>query len=235
MTADIAPPPLQIAMLAYPAMTLLDLCGPQTVFSPHARTYLVWETLDPIITDSGIVVTPDTTFDNCPQDLDVLFAPGGYGTYDVMENERALAFMADRGRTAKYVTSVCSGSLILGAAGLLEGYRAACHWACYDILKELGVTPDHGRVCFDGNRITGGGVTAGLDFGLRVLAELRDEETAKMSQLMMEYDPKPPFNAGSPESAGPELTSFVTNMLQSLSDHGVEVARQLRAKKLVTA
>lgn len=235
MSDQLAPPLLKIAMLAYPAMTLLDLVGPQTVFSPHAETYMVWESLDPITTDSGIVVTPDATFESCPQDLDVLFAPGGYGTYDVMENERAIVFMADRGVTAKYVTSVCSGSLILAAAGLLEGYRAATHWGCYEILKEFGVTPDHSRVCFDRNRITGGGVTAGIDFGLRVLAELRGDEAAKISQLMMEYDPEPPFDAGSPKAAGAELTAVVGGMLKGLEDHGIEVARQLRAKRLAAA
>jgi cyclohexyl-isocyanide hydratase len=231
---QLASPPLKIAMLAYPAMTLLDLVGPQTVFSPHAETYLVWETLDPITTDSGIVVTPNSTFESCPQDLDILFAPGGYGTYDAMENERAIVFMADRGRTAKYVTSVCSGSLILAAAGLLEGYRAASHWGCYEVLKEFGVTPDHSRVCIDRNRITGGGVTAGIDFGLRVLAELRGEEAAKISQLVMEYAPEPPFNSGSPESAGPELTAIVGGMLKGLEEHGIAVARQLRAKRLAS-
>lgn len=229
------PPPLKLAMLVYPNMTLLDLIGPQTVLNPSSETYLVWESLDPILTDSGVTVLPTRTFDDCPKDLDVLFAPGGLGTYDVMENDRALAFMAESGRTAKYVTSVCSGSLILGAAGLLDGYRAATHWACYEALEALGVEGDHSRVCFDRNRVTGGGVTAGIDFGLKLLAELRGEMTAKANQLIMEYEPEPPFDAGSPERAGPELLGFVSGMMKDLSAHGLQVSQRNRARRLQRA
>jgi cyclohexyl-isocyanide hydratase len=120
-----SPPPLQIGMLIYPGMTLLDLSGPQNVFSPHGQTHLLWKNLQPVLTDSGISVLPTITFADCPKELDVLFAPGGYGTFDVLEDAETLAFMRDRGRTAKYVTSVCSGSLILAAAGPPIGPPAA--------------------------------------------------------------------------------------------------------------
>ncbi len=229
MTADVTQaPPLQVAMLIYPGMTLLDLAGPQAALGMHGKTHLVWKNLDPVPTDSGISLLPTATFADCPRDLDVLFVPGGFGTNDAMVDPEVLRFLAERGPQARYVTSVCSGSLILGAAGLLDGYRAATHWACYDMLTELGVQADPSRVAVDRNRYTGGGVTAGIDFGLTLLAELRGETVAKATQLAMEYDPKPPFDAGTPKVAGPELTEMVTAMMQPMLGPGVEIARNSR-------
>jgi cyclohexyl-isocyanide hydratase len=220
------PPPLQVAMLVYPDFTLLDLAGPQAALGLHGPTHLVGKTLEPVATDAGISVLPTATFANCPNDLDVLFVPGGFGTNDVMRDAETLAFLADRGRRARYVTSVCSGSLILGAAGLLKGYRAATHWACYEALAALGVEGVHERVVVDGNRISGGGVTAGLDFGLTLLAQLRGETTAKVTQLLMEYDPRPPFAAGTPETAGPEVTAIAEGMLRDTVAEGLHLAKQ---------
>jgi cyclohexyl-isocyanide hydratase len=220
-------PPLQLGMLIYPDMTLLDLAGPQAALGLHGKTHLVWKTMDPVLTDSGISILPTATFADCPDDLDVLFVPGGFGTNEAMEDAEVLRFLADRGQRARYVTSVCSGSLILAAAGLLDGYKAATHWAVYDALEALGVTAERRRVVVDRNRFTGGGVTAGIDFGLTLLAELRGEMVAKMTQLMLEYDPKPPFDAGTPETAGPELTAMAMSTMQEMLDRAVEIARGL--------
>jgi cyclohexyl-isocyanide hydratase len=131
------PPPLQLGMLIYPGMTLLDLAGPQATLGMHGETHLLWKTLDPVRSDTGITVLPTTTFGDCPTDLDVLFVPGGFGTTAAMQDADILAFLADCGKTARYVTSVCTGAVILGAAGLLDGYKAATHWATYDALESV--------------------------------------------------------------------------------------------------
>lgn len=217
--------PLEVGMLLYPGMTLLDLAGPQTALGLHSRTHLFWKTIDPVMTDSGVALVPTATFADTPAALDVLFVPGGFGTNAAMQDEEIVAFLAGRGRDARYVTSVCSGSLLLGMAGLLDGYRAATHWACYDALEALGVQPGHERVVVDRNRFTGGGVTAGIDFGLTLLAELRGEEAAKVTQLMLEYDPAPPFNTGHPRAAGPELTAIALKMMGTMGQDAVATAR----------
>ena len=200
-------PRLRVAMLLYPGLTLLDLVGPHTTLSMHSDICLVWKTRDAITTDTGVRIEPDTTFADCPTDLDVLFVPGGFGTAGVMMDAQVLEFLRDRGRSARYITSVCSGSMILAAAGLLQGYKATTHWSSLEVLAALGVDVVRSRVVIDRNRMTGGGVTAGIDFGLTLLAQLRGEDAAKLSQLAMEYDPAPPFDAGSPESAGPVITA----------------------------
>jgi len=210
-------PALQFVALVYPGMTLLDFAGPQAAFGLHARTHLVWKSRAPIETDSGVSILPTTTFDDCPMDADVLFVPGGFGTAAVIDDPEALTFLKRRGERARYVTSVCSGSLILSAAGLLDGYRATTHWTSHDILEAYGVQAERGRVVVDRNRISGGGVTAGIDFGLTLLAELRGEMIAKATQLAMEYEPKPPFDCGSPEAAGPELAAMVRAMVDQLN------------------
>jgi cyclohexyl-isocyanide hydratase len=196
---------LEIGMLLYPGLTLLDLIGPQTVFSWFANIHLVWKSRDLIESDTGIGIRPTSTFETCPRDLDILFVPGGFGQQAIMNDREVLEFLADRASRAKYVTSVCSGSLLLGAAGLLKGYKATSHWAARDGLAAFGAEPVGARVVIDRNRITGGGVTAGIDFGLVVLAKLRGDDAAKLTQLAMEYDPEPPFNAGSPKTAGPAI------------------------------
>lgn len=220
--------PLEVGMLLYPGMTLLDLAGPQSALGMHGRTHLFWKTLDPVMTDSGIALVPTATFADAPAALDVLFVPGGFGTNAAMRDEEVVAFLAAQGPRARYVTSVCSGSLLLGMAGLLDGYRAATHWACYGALEALGVQPGHERVVVDRNRFTGGGVTAGIDFGLVLLAELRGEDVAKMTQLMMEYDPAPPFNTGHPRVAGPALTAAALATMGNMSEEAMETARTRR-------
>ncbi|NUK01377.1 DJ-1/PfpI family protein [Streptomyces lunaelactis] len=153
------------------------------------------------------------TFEQCPAELDVLFVPGGTGQTKAVLNQKALHFLTDRGAQAKYVTSVCTGALVLGAAGLLNGYRAGTHWSVRDLLPLVGATPVNERVVIDGNRITGGGITAGIDFGLTLLAKLVDEEAAQTSQLAMEYAPEPPFDAGLPEQAPPAVVERLTTMM----------------------
>jgi cyclohexyl-isocyanide hydratase len=223
------PQPLQIGMLLYPGLTLLDLIGPQTALGLHGHTHLVSRSLEPVPSDSGISIVPTTTYDECPRNLDVLFVPGGMGTADVMEDADALRFLAAHAGSATYVTSVCSGSLILAAAGLLQGYRATTHWTSLDVLAAFGVEVDARRVVIDRNRMTGGGVTAGIDFGLVLLALLRGEGTARMTQLAMEYDPAPPFDAGSPDAAGPEATTLARSFVEPVHARTLRIARAWRA------
>jgi cyclohexyl-isocyanide hydratase len=207
--------PLQVAMLLYPGLTLLDLIGPQTVFSWFADIHLVWKTTDPIASDTGIRIHPTHTFESCPRNLDVLFVPGGFGQPKLMDDPAVLGFLADRAATSKYITSVCSGSLLLGAAGLLKGYKATSHWAARDGLTAFGAEPVDARVVVDRNRITGGGVTAGIDFGLVLLAKLRGDDAAKLTQLAMEYDPEPPFDSGSPKTADPTIVRLATSFMSA--------------------
>lgn len=206
----------RIAMLMYPGMTVMDLIGPQSWFGAMmgARIHLVAKSLDPVTSDAGVTIVPDATFDTCPRDVTVLFAPGGTdGTIAAATDPATLAFVADRGARAKYVTSVCSGSLILGAAGLLRGYRATSHWSVRDVLAGFGAIPTDARVVRDRNRVTGAGVTAGLDFGLAMVAELRDRTYAQCCQLMSEYDPDPPFHAGSIKTAPPEVREPMVRLI----------------------
>lgn len=202
-------------MLIYPGMTVMDLIGPHCMFGSlmGATIHIVAKSLDPVTSDAGLTIIPTATFDTCPRDLTALFTPGGTdGTLAAASDPETLAFMADRGSRAKYVTSVCSGSLILGAAGLLKGYKATSHWSCREALAGFEAIPTEARVVRDRNRITGAGVTAGLDFGLAMVAELRDQTYAECTQLMSEYDPDPPFNAGSMKTAPPKVKAAMIQM-----------------------
>ncbi len=210
--ADAQPRPRPVAnTLVYPGMILLDLTGPLTVFNiMGADVRLVWTDRTPVATDVGLTVQPTATLAEAPRDPDILFVPGGLGgTVAAMGMSEVVAFLAECGAGAKWVTSVCTGSLLLGAAGLLRGYAATSHWYVVDQLAALGAMPRHDRVVTDRNRMTGGGVTAGLDFGLTLAAKIVGEDTAKRIQLLLEYAPRPPFDAGEPDSAGPALTDAV--------------------------
>jgi cyclohexyl-isocyanide hydratase len=197
-----------IGLVFYPGMTALDIIGPQTVFSslPGVQIHRIWKTLDPIHTDDGMMIVPDTTFETCPP-LDVICVGGGLEQAAVVDDPEVLEFFRKQGSTAKFVTSVCGGSEFLAKAGLLQGYRAATHWLFREQLAGLGVEVGTERVVIDRNRMTGGGVTAGIDFGLVIAEALCGEEAAKIAQLLMEYDPAPPFDAGSPEKAGADLVN----------------------------
>jgi cyclohexyl-isocyanide hydratase len=209
----------KIAMLIYPGMTALDLIGPQQAFgyTMGCKVDLVWKTTDPIVTDTGVKITPSATFSDMSGPVDLIFVPGGgAGTVALMKDSAVLDFLAEKGKTARYVTSVCSGSLVLGAAGLLRGYKATSHWAVRDVLPLLGATPAPGRVVEDRNRITAGGVTAGIDFGLYLVAKLRGEDYARAVELMLEYDPHPPFQSGTPALAHADTREFAVRMYAPL-------------------
>ncbi len=193
--------PLEIGMLLYPGLTLLDLIGPHTVFSWFANIHLVWKTTDLVRTDTGIGVKPNATFATCPRELDILFVPGGFGQQNLMADSEVIAFLADRGARAKFVTSVCSGSLLLGAAGLLQGYKATSHWAAREGLSAFGAEPTDARVVVDRNRITGSGVTAGIDFGLVVLAKLR--RRGKVYAARNGTRSRAALQLGKPQDGGP--------------------------------
>ena len=201
---------LQIGLLVFPKVTQLDLTGPVQVFSsvPGAQLHLIWKRIEPVASDSVLVLTPTTTFADCPQ-LDVICVPGGVGSDDLLNDEEVLDFLRRQAEGAKFVTSVCTGSLVLGAAGLLQGYRAATHWTAMDCLAAFGATPTKTRVCIDRNRITGGGVTAGIDFALTLVSMLLDRKTAEAIQLRLEYNPAPPFTSGSPDTAPPEIVARI--------------------------
>ena len=210
---------LEVGMLLYPGFTLLDLAGPLTVLSVHSKIELFSKSLDPVYSDSGTAILPTRTFGEVPARLDILFVPGGFGTADAMRNPEIIEFLKTCAPRAAYVTSVCTGSLILAAAGLLDGYKATSHWAMRDQLVPFGAQPAEGRVVVDRNRATGGGVTAGIDFGLTLLAKLRGRDAAEMIQLALEYDPLPPFDSGSPDKAAPatvdKVRAWITGMEQS--------------------
>lgn len=227
--------PLELGIVLYPGMTLLDLAGPQCALGLNGNTHLLWKTLEPVSTDQGIFVLPTSTFANSHKSFDVLLVPGGMGTADALRDPEILNFLVEAGKTARYVTSVCTGSLLLGAAGLLDGYRAATHWSYYEALAATGAQPVRARVVADRNRFSGGGVTAGLDFGLALLAELRGETVAKATQLAMEYEPQAPFEAGSPESAGPELVQIVHGMLGVAASNCLEAVRSAREARRMSA
>ena len=198
---------LEIVMLLFPGVTAQDFIGPHTIFSPFSNIKLCWKDKSPVSTDSGMQIIPNATFGECAGQYDMLLVPGGppENVARIAGDKEVQAFLNDLAERSRYISSVCTGALILGAAGLLKGYRAATHWAAFDSLATFGATPVRERVVADRNRVTGGGVTAGLDFGLTILAELKGEKIAKLAQLLVEYDPAPPFNCGSPKTADKDV------------------------------
>lgn len=194
--------PLTIGLVLFPKLTQLDLTGPLEVFSrvPGAQVHLLWKDTKPVASDKGFAIVPTTSFADCPT-LDVICVPGGPGQVDLMDDRETLDFLRRVAPDCRWVTSVCTGSLVLGAAGLLKGYKATCHWGSIDQLALLGVEPVNERIVRDRNRMTGGGVTSGIDFALALVSEMVGRETAEAIQLQLEYDPKPPFNAGTPRTA----------------------------------
>lgn len=220
--------PVRIGLVVFPGMTQLDMTGPLQVFSavPDVEIHLVWKTLTPVRTDSVLTITPTTTFERCPR-LDVLCVPGGFGTDALMDDDEVLDFLAHQAEGARYVTSVCTGSLVLGAAGLLDGYRAVTHWTAMDVLGDLGAVPVQDRVVTDRNRVTGGGVTAGIDFALTLVAEMFGRPAAEAVQLRLEYDPHPPFESGSPATAPADVVASYRA--------GIATAKRRRAEAVARA
>lgn len=191
-----------IGMLIFPEMTQLDFTGPYEVFAqmPGCEVKVIAKALVPVPARGGLRFVPDTAMAESPQ-LDLVFVPGGPGVGAMMEDRAVLDFLHRQGAHAQYVTSACTGALLLGAAGLLKGHRATTHWLSLDLLPVFGAVPSDERVVVDRNRITGGGVTAGIDFALAVAARVCGEEAAKTIQLLIEYNPAPPFACGHPSTA----------------------------------
>jgi cyclohexyl-isocyanide hydratase len=221
----------RIGLLAFPAMTQLDLTGPLQVFAglPNAEVHVLGKTLNPIRTHGGLTLIPDTTLADCPG-LDVICVPGGAGVLALMDDEVVLSFLRTQAETATFVGSICTGALVLGAAGLLRGKKATTHWAWTDLLAPLGAIPTAGRVVRDGKLMTGGGVTAGIDFALTMVSEIAGRDVAESIQLGMEYAPAPPFDSGSPDTARPEILAAVRERMTS-----TRVQREAMVAKVAAA
>lgn len=191
---------LRFVSLVFPNVTQLDLTGPLQVFSrlPDAEQHLVWHQIEPVPTDAGFSILPTTNLEDSPQ-ADVLFVPGGQGAFRLFEDEAVLDFLSQQAAGARYITSVCTGSFVLAAAGLLDERRVTSHWGSLHLLERFGAIPVAERVVRDGNVITGAGVASGIDFALTLARELYGADVAKRIQLGIEYDPQPPFDAGSPQ------------------------------------
>ncbi|MCW7540977.1 DJ-1/PfpI family protein [Aquabacterium sp. A7-Y] len=220
---------VQVQMLVHPDMTALDLIGPQLIFSTmgNTQTHLVWKDLSPITTDSGVRILPTLTLAEAPESPDILFVPGGLkGTTAMLQDADVLGYLRTRGASARWVTGVCTGALLLGAAGLLKGYRATAHWYVRDLLTVFDATPVTQRVVVDRNRITGGGVTSGIDMALTVSALLKGEQQARIQELVFEYAPEPPYASGTPQLAGDALTQLVLKRREP----AIEMARQAALK-----
>lgn len=215
---------LHIGLLVFPKVQQLDLTGPYDVFAtmPGVTVHLVWKNLEPLQSSTGLALVPTTTFEDCP-DLDVICVPGGIGINALLEDAQTLAFIQRQAANAQYVTSVCTGALVLGAAGLLKGKRATTHWVSHGLLEKFGAIAVKERVVRDGNLMTGGGVTAGIDFALTLIAELFDAQKSQTIQLQLEYAPAPPFNAGRPESAPADVLTIASERAAA----GLEERRQI--------
>ena len=210
---------LTIGMLLFPELTIQDFIGPYEVFTrvEKFKALVVAETTELIKAEGGLSVKADYSFENCPQ-VDILFVPGGKGITPLLTNKTYLNFLSKQGRNASYITAVCTGSLLLGAAGLLNGYKATTHWRSLQLLRMMNIEVIEERVVTDRNRITGGGITAGIDFGLTLTALLAGEDVAKIIQLMLEYAPEPPFNSGSAKTAEPHILQKAIEITQPSFD-----------------
>ena len=208
---------MKVLALVYPGMTLLDWVGPMQAWSflPDYQVQYAWHRSGPVPTDCGLSVHATNSFEDAWTDPDVLFVGGGAKpTLDLLSDSAAVAFLADRGSRARWVCSVCTGSLLLGAAGLLRGYRAAVHWGAREALAQFGAEPSSARVCVDRNRLTGGGITSGVDFGIAVAGLWAGESIGRVIELIMEYAPQPPYGTGRPELADPQTLAAARAALQ---------------------
>ena len=221
---------MNIGMLIFPDMTQLDFTGPYEVFTqiPGCEVKVIATSLEPVVARGGLRFLPDTVLENAPQ-LDLLFVPGGPGVGALMEDREVLEFLRRQSAKARYVTSVCTGALVLGAAGLLKGYRATTHWLSLDLLPVFGAQASADRVVTDRNRITGGGVTSGIDFALVVAAEIGGADVAKGIQLLIEYNPAPPFSCGHPSTADAAIVDKVRQARAATQATRLEKAQRAAA------
>jgi cyclohexyl-isocyanide hydratase len=205
---------MRFGILVFPYVQQLDLTGPYEVFASarDAEVFLIWKDRQPLTASTGLTLTPTMTFEDCPP-LDVLCVPGGGGVNPLLEDAAVLDFLRRRAAEVRCLTSVCTGSLVLGAAGLLQGRKATSHWNAHDLLARFGAIPTEGRIVQDGNLITAGGVTSGIDFGLAVIAALCGRDEAETIQLAMEYAPEPPFDSGTPRTARAEILAAAKSRL----------------------
>ena len=223
--------PFRAGLLLFSRLTQLDLTGPYEVFvrAPGFEVELIAKNMDPVRSEHGLTIQPTACFaDAVP--LDLICVPGGPGVGALLDDAETLDYLRRAAAQAQYVTSVCTGSLVLGAAGLLQGKRAACHWASRHFLSEFGATPASERVVRDGRVITGGGVTAGIDFALTVVAEVLGEDAARAIQLLIEYAPAPPFDAGSPETVGEAILAAVRQRLEPQQTERAEIVRRAASR-----
>jgi len=204
-------PDFNIGFVIFPNLTQLDFTGPLQVLNrlPGSKTYIVAKSLDPVPSDCGLSLLPTTTFADCPR-LDLICVPGGAGVAQAMVDRDTVDFVRRQAEQARYVTSVCTGAFVLGMAGLLKGRRATTHWGYTDLLAKVGATFEKSRVVWDGNVVTAGGVTCGIDFAFQIVAEIAGAEVAQSIQLGIEYDPSPPFDSGHPDRAPEAIRQRVT-------------------------
>jgi cyclohexyl-isocyanide hydratase len=222
---------LHIGLLLFPQLDQLDFTGPFEVLSrtPNATLHIVWKDTAALKDMMGLILTPTISLKDCPQ-LDAVVVPGGFGQQALMEDAEVLGFLRRQAKGARYVCSVCTGSLVLGAAGLLKGYRATTHWASAPLLPLLGATRVDERVVVDRNRITAAGVSSGIDGALQLLALLRGDTVAQEIQLYMEYAPAPPFAAGSPRTAPAEILQTMKNRFEKVYQARSETCKRVAAR-----
>ncbi len=221
---------IHIGFVIFDNLTQLDFTGPLQVLNrvPGAHIHIAAKTLKPVMSDCALGLVPTTRIEDCP-DLDVLCIPGGFGVSEAIKDQELIEFVKRQGAQSRYITSVCTGAFVLGIAGFLQGKKATTHWAYHDLLSRVGAIPTQGRIVRDGRIITGGGVTAGIDFALTLAAELAGKEAAKTIQLALEYNPEPPFTCGTPHNApkaihknlrdfyAPGISDFKTELSQALA------------------
>jgi cyclohexyl-isocyanide hydratase len=217
----------RVGLLLFPKITQLDLAGPYEVFCrmPGAAVHLLWKDTQPIASEWGLELRPDTRFEECPA-LEVLCIPGGPGAFELLSDDVVVNAIRTIAQRSRFVTSVCTGAFLLGAAGLLAGRRATTHWASRELLRGFGAIPDEGRIVVDGNLITSGGITSGIDFGLHIAAQLVGVEQAKEIQLAMEYDPAPPFASGSPRVAEPAILARFSEGIRERQQRRAALVRE---------
>lgn len=218
VTQALEPEKLNVGIFLFPGMTMLDAYGPLQVLAVSRlfNTFTFAKSAEPLPCDANVALLPNYGFSDCPH-LDVLIVPGGANPIEQIQDEQVISFLRAAGEQAKYVTSVCTGALILAETGLLDGYQSTVHWAYAESLKRYqGVSYVNQRIVKDRNRISGGGITAGLDFALTLIAEIAGEQQARTMELILEYDPQPPFNSGDHNLVDAELKQQVQGMIHQI-------------------